>query len=238
MWPVATTCPVGVGLPPWQSGRAGGLAPEQLGKGRALAEILAEMTQIAEGIKTAPVAMALASRFDVEMPIAAEIAGIVDGSISPDDAYGGCCARSSRLRGRARLTSGHQLNATVSPPSPWAEADQAADRDRGHAVAGLHVELLELLRGNRLTTDGPADGIWQRRGGWRRRRCDPWRSPPAGRGMLGTPETASALPCRPAPDSCARTSLPRGVSAYCARAGRDTRPAFPMCVRAHATRFV
>ncbi|MBA3277251.1 MAG: NAD(P)H-dependent glycerol-3-phosphate dehydrogenase [Geodermatophilaceae bacterium] len=62
---------------------------EQLGKGRPLAEILAEMNQIAEGIKTAPVAMALANRFDLDMPIAAEIAGIVDGSISPDDAYRG-----------------------------------------------------------------------------------------------------------------------------------------------------
>ncbi len=62
---------------------------EQLGKGRALAEILAEMNQVAEGIKTAPVAMALAQRFDVDMPIAAEIAGIVDGSISPDAAYRG-----------------------------------------------------------------------------------------------------------------------------------------------------
>ncbi|MDQ3715935.1 MAG: NAD(P)H-dependent glycerol-3-phosphate dehydrogenase [Actinomycetota bacterium] len=62
---------------------------EQLGKGRPLAEILAEMNQVAEGIKTAPVAMALANRFDLDMPIAAEIAGIVDGSISPDDAYRG-----------------------------------------------------------------------------------------------------------------------------------------------------
>lgn len=62
---------------------------EQLGKGRPLAEILAEMNQVAEGIKTAPVAMALANRFDLDMPITAEIAGIVDGSISPNDAYRG-----------------------------------------------------------------------------------------------------------------------------------------------------
>jgi glycerol-3-phosphate dehydrogenase (NAD(P)+) len=62
---------------------------EQLGKGRPLPEILAEMSQVAEGIKTAPVAMALAQRFDLDMPIAAEIAGIVDGSISPNDAYRG-----------------------------------------------------------------------------------------------------------------------------------------------------
>ncbi len=62
---------------------------EQLGKGRPLTEILAEMNQVAEGIKTAPVAMALADRFDLNMPITAEIAGIVDGSISPNDAYRG-----------------------------------------------------------------------------------------------------------------------------------------------------
>ena len=62
---------------------------EQLGKGRPLAEILGEMNQVAEGIKTAPVAMELAGRFDLDMPIAAEIAGIVDGSISPNDAYRG-----------------------------------------------------------------------------------------------------------------------------------------------------
>ncbi len=62
---------------------------EQLGKGRELAEILAEMNQVAEGIKTAPVAIALANRFAVDMPIAAEIAGIVDGSISAKDAYRG-----------------------------------------------------------------------------------------------------------------------------------------------------
>lgn len=62
---------------------------EQLGKGRPLAEILGEMNQVAEGIKTAPVAMELAGRFDLDMPIAAEIAGIVDGSISPDAAYRG-----------------------------------------------------------------------------------------------------------------------------------------------------
>ncbi len=62
---------------------------EQLGRGRQLSDILAEMNQVAEGIKTAPVAMALASRFGLAMPITAEIAGIVDGSISPDDAYRG-----------------------------------------------------------------------------------------------------------------------------------------------------
>jgi len=62
---------------------------EQLGRGRQLSDILAEMNQVAEGIKTAPVAMALAERFELHMPIAAEIAGIVDGSISPNDAYRG-----------------------------------------------------------------------------------------------------------------------------------------------------
>jgi glycerol-3-phosphate dehydrogenase (NAD(P)+) len=40
-----------------------------LGRGRSIAEILAEMTQVAEGVKTAKVAHELASRLGVEAPI-------------------------------------------------------------------------------------------------------------------------------------------------------------------------
>lgn len=41
----------------------------ELGRGRALAEILAEMREVAEGVKTAKAAYALAQRLRVEMPI-------------------------------------------------------------------------------------------------------------------------------------------------------------------------
>jgi glycerol-3-phosphate dehydrogenase (NAD(P)+) len=45
----------------------------ELGKGRKLAEILAEMTMVAEGVKTAKSAHELALREGVEMPITHEV---------------------------------------------------------------------------------------------------------------------------------------------------------------------
>jgi len=63
---------------------------EQLGKGRALEEILAEMTMVAEGVKTASLVMELAERFGgVELPICSRIEGVVTGKLSVLDAYQG-----------------------------------------------------------------------------------------------------------------------------------------------------
>lgn len=45
----------------------------ELGKGRSLDEVLADMTMVAEGVKTAASAYALAEREGVEMPIATEV---------------------------------------------------------------------------------------------------------------------------------------------------------------------
>jgi glycerol-3-phosphate dehydrogenase (NAD(P)+) len=42
---------------------------EQIGKGKSLAEIEAEMTMVAEGVRTTESAYALSKRYDVEMPI-------------------------------------------------------------------------------------------------------------------------------------------------------------------------
>jgi glycerol-3-phosphate dehydrogenase (NAD(P)+) len=50
---------------------------EQLGKGRKLQEITDEMHMVAEGVKTCAVVMQLAGRYDVEMPIAREVYGVV-----------------------------------------------------------------------------------------------------------------------------------------------------------------
>jgi glycerol-3-phosphate dehydrogenase (NAD(P)+) len=46
---------------------------EQIGRGRTLDDILAEMKMVAEGVKTAKAAVRLAERFEVEMPIASEV---------------------------------------------------------------------------------------------------------------------------------------------------------------------
>lgn len=62
---------------------------EQLGAGRPLDEILAEMSQVAEGVKTAVTVHELSERFDVEMPVCEEIYRVVVGEIESGDAYRG-----------------------------------------------------------------------------------------------------------------------------------------------------
>lgn len=52
---------------------------EQIGRGRTLDEILAEMNMVAEGIKTTEAAVLLAQKYQVEMPIASEIHRVLFG---------------------------------------------------------------------------------------------------------------------------------------------------------------
>ena len=51
----------------------------QLGQGRAIGEILAEMTMVAEGVKSSPSVLALARRHDVDMPITEEMVAVCQG---------------------------------------------------------------------------------------------------------------------------------------------------------------
>jgi glycerol-3-phosphate dehydrogenase (NAD(P)+) len=69
---------------------------EQLGRGRPIAEIVAEMNMVAEGIKTSSVVVELAERHEVEMPIAEEIHAVVHEGRSAVDAYRGLLRRESR----------------------------------------------------------------------------------------------------------------------------------------------
>lgn len=62
---------------------------EQLGRGRRLDEILAEMGQVAEGVKTVHAAVALADRYDLAMPITRTIHRVVTGQITAAEAYDG-----------------------------------------------------------------------------------------------------------------------------------------------------
>ena len=57
-----------------------------LGRGRALDEVLAEMRMVAEGVKTARPMVELAASYDVEMPIATQVADMLDGVRSPTEA--------------------------------------------------------------------------------------------------------------------------------------------------------
>src|SRR5262245_30724748 len=62
---------------------------EQLGKGRALEEVLGEMTMVAEGVRSAVTAAHLAERHGIHMPICEDIRRVVTGEISASDAYSG-----------------------------------------------------------------------------------------------------------------------------------------------------
>lgn len=59
----------------------------QLAAGRRIDDIVAEMRQIAEGVKTVPVARNLARRYGVEMPITDEMYEVIIHGRSADDAY-------------------------------------------------------------------------------------------------------------------------------------------------------
>lgn len=58
----------------------------QLGKGKALAEILAGMKMVAEGIPTTSAALTLARRHSVDMPITSGVQALLTGKISARDA--------------------------------------------------------------------------------------------------------------------------------------------------------
>jgi glycerol-3-phosphate dehydrogenase (NAD(P)+) len=62
---------------------------EQLGKGRRLDDILAEMNMVAEGVRTATVALELAERHHLDLPICATIDRVVKGELEPLDSYWG-----------------------------------------------------------------------------------------------------------------------------------------------------
>ncbi len=56
---------------------------ERLGRGEKIADILKSMQMVAEGVRTAPAALALGSRIGVELPITDEVVAIIDGSKDP-----------------------------------------------------------------------------------------------------------------------------------------------------------
>ncbi|MBF6556512.1 MAG: NAD(P)-dependent glycerol-3-phosphate dehydrogenase [Acidimicrobiales bacterium] len=73
-------------MSPYGRNRAVG---EQLGRGRALEEVLGEMHMVAEGVNTASVALELAERHHLDLPICAMINRVVNGELGPLEAYRG-----------------------------------------------------------------------------------------------------------------------------------------------------
>ena len=66
---------------------------EELGKGRKLQDIIDEMNQVAEGVKTSKVVIELAEKYGVDMPIAREVYGVVHQGATAMDAYRGLTRR-------------------------------------------------------------------------------------------------------------------------------------------------
>lgn len=70
-----------------------------LGQGKTLKDILAERRSVAEGVESAPAVVALAQKFNVEMPISAAVDAIVGGRISIDDAITALLSRPFKAEG-------------------------------------------------------------------------------------------------------------------------------------------
>lgn len=73
---------------------------EGLGRGETIEEVLAGMTQVAEGVKAAPVAVKLAAEVGIDVPIAQEVHGVLKGEATVMDAY----------RGLTRQAPGHEIH--------------------------------------------------------------------------------------------------------------------------------
>jgi glycerol-3-phosphate dehydrogenase (NAD(P)+) len=58
----------------------------ELARGRSLGDVLAGMKMVAEGVRTADAALALAARFGVELPIAAQVSAVLRGQKDPRSA--------------------------------------------------------------------------------------------------------------------------------------------------------
>ena len=69
---------------------------EQLGKGRTIDEIIAEMDMVAEGVKTSKVVMELGQEYGVDLPIAASVYRVVHEGAPATDAYRGLLGRHVR----------------------------------------------------------------------------------------------------------------------------------------------
>jgi glycerol-3-phosphate dehydrogenase (NAD(P)+) len=69
---------------------------EELGKGRSIDQIIADMNMVAEGVKTSKVVMELAERYDVEMPIAEQVYHVINEGRPATEAYAGLLGRRQR----------------------------------------------------------------------------------------------------------------------------------------------
>jgi glycerol-3-phosphate dehydrogenase (NAD(P)+) len=68
----------------------------ELARGRPLADVVASMKMVAEGVKSTHAILALGERHRVELPIAAQMAAVLDGRVSAAAAVGVLMLRPQR----------------------------------------------------------------------------------------------------------------------------------------------
>lgn len=73
----------------------------ELGKGRHIDEIIAGMFMVAEGVKSAPVVMALAEKYGVDMPLTREVFEVVQGRSNARRAFRGLLRTSAGAESEA-----------------------------------------------------------------------------------------------------------------------------------------
>ena len=69
---------------------------EALGRGRPLADVLAEMTMVAEGVRSTAAVLQRAAAAGVEMPIAEQVQAVLDGVRTPADAVSSLMLREAK----------------------------------------------------------------------------------------------------------------------------------------------
>jgi glycerol-3-phosphate dehydrogenase (NAD(P)+) len=69
---------------------------EQLGKGRTIEEVTADMHMVAEGVKTCTVALELGRHHGVDMPIAEQVVAVCHDGRTAEDAYRGLLRREQK----------------------------------------------------------------------------------------------------------------------------------------------
>jgi glycerol-3-phosphate dehydrogenase (NAD(P)+) len=66
---------------------------EAIGRGQTIEEVLAGMTQVAEGVKSAPVVAQLGRNLGVDLPIAEEVRAVIEDGHTAEQAYRGLLRR-------------------------------------------------------------------------------------------------------------------------------------------------
>jgi glycerol-3-phosphate dehydrogenase (NAD(P)+) len=69
---------------------------EALGRGRPLTDVLAEMTMVAEGVRSTAAVLDRAAAAGVEMPIAEQVQAVLDGTRTPAEAVSSLMLREAK----------------------------------------------------------------------------------------------------------------------------------------------